>query len=513
MPSSPQTSPATKTQCPFIMSTGTTAGHFVDSAGLVLLLRGVNLSGSSEAPINRPAQCDSDVWDTAEAGGEILIGGKCDYKYIEYTIRFGFKALMDPHQDIWSRFSGGCGTPYWTLLACGLHPPKHYGYTCRAPSLQTTLLFRIPNHDLGHKPQPLRIPDDIHPPLCRPGLRPRCIVDGVDIQDRIQRHFINALGMLAGAIKAAVGDTTTNISRTRSEYYGDAKRSDFGSPGVSPPPSFDEDDLKGRAVDSAHFYDALTNVFNSDALGLVRENYSSVLGTLRIGTGAVRNVMRHQLGILKNNPPNTFGPYPTIISETGIPINMHSKRSYTTGDYTNQTRALDCNLNAAEGSNVLNWMLWNHLLDNTHQWGDGWNLEDFLIWRAGDAATATPFATPSPKLRIPSNQLYEFVTSGARGVGVFSRRWPIATFGTLIHLEFNIEKAHFEMRVQVRQKDRGERADEEEGLGPEVYIPLVHFATNSVFEGKNDNRLEMERSVKMVTRSGKIRGIILLGKV
>ncbi|KAG8725591.1 hypothetical protein FRC12_024176, partial [Ceratobasidium sp. 428] len=178
--------------------------------------------------------------------------------------------------------------------------------------------------------------------------------------------------------------------------------------------------------------------------------------------------------------------YPTIIGETGVPINLYSKQSYQTGDYTNQTKALDCSLNAADGSNVLSWTLWNYTPDNTHEWGDGWNLEDFSIWSADDAKRNSPIVT-SPTCDIPANQLYEFITSGTRGVGAFARPWPIATVGTPIHLEFDIEKARFEMRVRVTPEDQCEREEGKEELGTEVYIPLVHYATESVFRGDSNN--------------------------
>lgn len=52
----------------------TTNFSFVDNAGRTLLLRGVNLSGSSKAPVDRPSYLLDRFWDTAESGGESFVG-------------------------------------------------------------------------------------------------------------------------------------------------------------------------------------------------------------------------------------------------------------------------------------------------------------------------------------------------------------------------------------------------------------------------------------------------------
>ena len=73
MPAVPSCSPATgnPTSDSYIH---TTHFHFIDNAGRTLLMRGVNLSGSSKAPVARPSYILDDFWDAAERGGESFIG-------------------------------------------------------------------------------------------------------------------------------------------------------------------------------------------------------------------------------------------------------------------------------------------------------------------------------------------------------------------------------------------------------------------------------------------------------
>ena len=52
--------------------------------------------------------------------------GHIDYDYLKYlsslvdvAAKYGLYVIIDPHQDVWSRFTGGDGAPWWTLDAAG----------------------------------------------------------------------------------------------------------------------------------------------------------------------------------------------------------------------------------------------------------------------------------------------------------------------------------------------------------------------------------------------------------
>ena len=140
---------------------------FTDKDGRVVFLRGVNLGGSTKIPtqpdgstyrpegffdtrnvsfINRPfplEQADEHyrrlrswgfnclrfliTWEAVEHSGP----GMYDEEYLDYLYKVvkkagehGFYVFIDPHQDVWSRFSGGDGAPGWTLEKVGLDITK-----------------------------------------------------------------------------------------------------------------------------------------------------------------------------------------------------------------------------------------------------------------------------------------------------------------------------------------------------------------------------------------------------
>jgi hypothetical protein len=138
-------------------------GWFVDPQGRRLLLRGVNLSGSCKVPfapdgathrgvdfrgwkevsfVGRPfplADADRHLARIAHWGFDVLRllvtweaiehagPGDYDEAYLDYVravVRkageHGLLVFIDPHHDVWSRWTGGDGAPYWCFEEAGL---------------------------------------------------------------------------------------------------------------------------------------------------------------------------------------------------------------------------------------------------------------------------------------------------------------------------------------------------------------------------------------------------------
>lgn len=103
-----------------------------------------------------------------------------------------------------SRFAGGSGAPYWTLIACGLEPENFTATNaacieCEWPSgaAEFPAMIWASNYS--------RLACQTLFTLWAAGrdYAPLCIIDGVNIQDWLEAHYFAAMKVLGAAILAA----------------------------------------------------------------------------------------------------------------------------------------------------------------------------------------------------------------------------------------------------------------------------------------------------------------------
>ena len=212
--------------------------HFKDEQGRTLILRGINLGSSSKVPlrpngathlrdaffehravsfVGRPFPLEEAdehfarlrewgltclrflvTWEAIEhAGPGIYDQAYLDYVYaiIKKADAYAMQVLIDPHQDVWSRFSGGDGAPGWTFEAIGMDMTK----------------FQEAGAALVHQLQGDPFPRMIWPTngaklvaatmftLFFGGndFAPAMRVEGEPVQDYLQRHYIGAIKQVA----------------------------------------------------------------------------------------------------------------------------------------------------------------------------------------------------------------------------------------------------------------------------------------------------------------------------
>lgn len=215
---------------------------FKDESGRRLLLRGVNLGGSSKVPyspngatwnragffdhrsvsfVGRPFPLDEAdehfrrlqhwgftfirfvvTWEAIEHAGP----GLYDEAYLDYVCEvirrandYGITVFIDPHQDVWSRFSGGDGAPGWTFEVAGLDLTQ-FDATGAAIT-----------HQVHGDPFPRMIwPTNYGKFACATmftlffggnSFAPQTRVNGEPVQEFLQGHYIAAICRLAERLK------------------------------------------------------------------------------------------------------------------------------------------------------------------------------------------------------------------------------------------------------------------------------------------------------------------------
>lgn len=228
--------------------------HFKDEHGRTLLLRGVNLGGSSKVPfspngathlregfwdhrnvsfVGRPfplQEADEHfarlrewgltcvrflvTWEAIEHAGP----GLYDEEYLDYVYavirragEYGITLFIDPHQDVWSRFCGGDGAPGWTFEAIGMDITR---FTATGAAIV---------HQVHGDPFPRMIWPTNATKLAAATMftlffggndfAPQTRIDGEPIQDYLQRHYIGAVKQVAARLRGlphVIGYDTLN---------------------------------------------------------------------------------------------------------------------------------------------------------------------------------------------------------------------------------------------------------------------------------------------------------------
>jgi hypothetical protein len=215
---------------------------FMDDLGRQIMLRGVNLAGSSKVPYTPPGatyiqegffdhqqvsfigrpfpldQADEHLerlrewgfnflrlvvnWEAIEHAGP----GIYDTAYLDYLVeivrkstQYGFYLFIDPHQDVWSRFSGGDGAPGWTFEAVGLDI-THFTETGAAlvHATHPTPYPRMAWHTNASK---LACATMFTLFFAGNDFAPQTMIDDEPAQEYLQRHYMDAISQVAVRLK------------------------------------------------------------------------------------------------------------------------------------------------------------------------------------------------------------------------------------------------------------------------------------------------------------------------
>ncbi len=581
-----------------MMNVSTKGPWFRDASDRALILRGVSVSGSSKVPsrpngathllegffehrnvsfVGRPFPLEEAdehftrlrawgltvlrflvTWEAVEHAGP----GQYDLEYLDYLHaiikkagEYGFQVIIDPHQDVWSRFSGGDGAPGWTLEAVGFDLAQFH----EAGAAIIHQLHGDPFPPMVWPTNGARVAAATMFTLFFGGnaFAPKTLIEGEPAQEYLQRHYIAAFqqvarrlqdldcvigyevfneplsgfiglqdltrptfpvkfGPLVSPLQAMLlGDGISqeieiwerNLIRSRlverrlmnpqkmciwREGYAGVWRQngvwdldeksrvrllrprhfaqvngqevdfsrDFVRPFINryatairqiapqtlifletdprmPPPPWEPQDAQ-NIVYAPHWYDATV---------LFLKTYSPWIGfdvhTNRVilGRRRVQRSFARQLGKHKEYARRLLGNVPTLIGEIGIAYDLNGRRAYRSGSFTQQIRAMDRSLSAAD-ENLLSYTIWNYTPDHDNEHGDQWNGEDLSIYsrEMRKASVHGPdgfeMVGASPEASVDNN-------AGGRALQAIVRPYPRATAGDPLHFSFDIHRRIF----------------------------------------------------------------------
>ncbi|KAH7056338.1 glycoside hydrolase superfamily [Linnemannia elongata] len=301
--------------------------------------------------------------------------------------------------------------------------------------------------------------------------------------------------------------------------------------------------LLDNMVYTPHHYDDLVLLtkkylgwVNIDLLGLSRGRHKSLYGSIIFGKKATESLFGSQIGEIQKECYGRLGKRPVLIGETGLHFDVGLNKSQQAGNI-HTTSASDNNNNSNEKhkkqsiwktfrltsskpttmtvttpatatgrglpvqsnqfvkafDNILqgldrtlaHYTLWNYTIENTKQFGDGWNGEDLSLYSA--PAPLPPPPPPSAsivtttKTSSTAEESVHPLDRGGRAVEQFCRPYPVATVGQPTRIMFDRHFGTFKLwtKTDSSQEQEQQQQHEEEEMGEggrsEIYIPQLHF--------------------------------------
>jgi hypothetical protein len=505
---------------------------FLDEHGRTLLLRGVNLGGGSKVPlrpdgatrlregfldhrnvsfVGRPFPLDEAdehlgrlrawgfnvlrllvTWEAIEHSGP----GEYDEEYLDYIRevalaagRHGFSLFIDPHQDMWSRFSGGDGAPGWTLEAVGLD-------VARLHESGAAVL-----HQFHEGPLPRMIWPANEGKLAAGTMftlffagndfAPATRIAGEPVQDFLQRHYLSAVCHLARRLKdlnCVIGYDTLN-----EPGRGFIGWPDLTLPGgyvkVGPMPSPYQSMLLGSGFSQA------VEVWESSPVGF-RRTGSRIVNEGRVRAWLPgRECVWRENGVWDTAPdgsPRCLRPK-HFAERRGRPLDF-SQDFYLpfARRFADAVRSVDPRamifVESSYGAPPPRWEAANIVY--APHWYDGFALfgKDFSAWMATNAQTGGLVFTPWLIRRSFARQLNQFRRWAAERLG--NPPVLLGEFGIAFDMRNKAAYRTGDFRPQIRAMDRTLRALEDTLLSGTLWNYTADN-TNAHGDGWNDEDLSI----------------------
>jgi hypothetical protein len=231
-------------------------------------------------------------------------------------------------------------------------------------------------------------------------------------------------------------------------------------------PSFRKGEIPD-IVNAAHWYDALTLTFKrwTGFLAFDTEKNKVVIGPL-----AVRRYFREAMERILDHSRISMGGIPSILGEFGLPFDLNGRRSFASGDYGIQEKALSVYYDALDAA-LMNATLWNYSAGNDHANGDGWNGEDLSVFSRDELK--------------PSAEKTPAASSGGRALRGFVRPYAIATAGRPLKMSFNRRSGRFKYSFE---------ADFSIQAPTEIFVPSIQYPEGYSIAVKGCRQIPPENS-------------------